>query len=730
MSRFILFQDDWKNYPGAILHTSTPNRSAVELAQKLKLMGIKNNAFFLALLDPSLDGVDPMSENLTELEMVKIGIEINRNCWYYFREIARAPALAGTKADMVTFNRANVSLWWSFFNHITYILTQPRQTGKSFNADLLSTGLQNFWTQNTQINLLTATDKLRQENIERLKKIYETLPGYLNFKDRTDTNNTQMLTINKYNNRYITHVAQSSEQAAHKAARGLTTPIIQIDEGPFQSNIETSTQAAFGAMGAAIAAAVRNNSPYGILWTTTAGNQDDINGKFVYSYVCGAALWSDLFYDAVNEEELRKIVKTHSRSKDYRVYGAFNHRQLGKSDEWLADQLLRTGSVGDKANADYFNIWPSGSASSVIPKETLRMIREGIVEPLHTSVSEVSGYLVRWYIPENQIESYMANNSTVAGIDTSDGVGEDALSFVLTDARSGKLIAANTVNLDNLINYAEWVSWMLIKYSNITAVIERRNQATTIIDYIILKLLSKGIDPFKRLFNWVVNDPLEYKTLYDEVKLPLHQRSQDLYTRAKVYFGFATSGSGRTSRTMIYSTVLLNSAKRFGKLICDSETAGQILSLVERNGRIDHPAGGHDDLVIGWLMGHWLLSRGSNLKFYGIDSSITLQDMDSLKKSMLPQTFNDQIQQRIRTRISELVELMSSEAIESIYARYEQEIKHLDKQLVLGDNEFFSLDKAMDHVRQEREKSKPVSQAPVISMAQRYGYAQSEGYYM
>lgn len=86
----------------------------------------------------------------------------------------------------------------------------------------------------------------------------------------------------------------------------------------------------------------------------------------------------------------------------------------------MMGELRRTGSTGDKADADFFNIWPSGSAASPIDLEVLRKIKTGIKPECFTSISPVAGYLVRWYIPEIELE-HMANNKTVAGVDTSDG---------------------------------------------------------------------------------------------------------------------------------------------------------------------------------------------------------------------------------------------------------------------------------------------------------------------
>jgi hypothetical protein len=135
----ILFKEDWDKpeNKSAIADYTTSNKSFVELAAKLKMMGIENYDFMLALHIPQLRGINPFSKNLTQEQIALISIEAKINPWYYFREIARVPATAGFDDVPLNANRANISLYWLFFNHVTTMLIQPRQTGKSLSTDEL-----------------------------------------------------------------------------------------------------------------------------------------------------------------------------------------------------------------------------------------------------------------------------------------------------------------------------------------------------------------------------------------------------------------------------------------------------------------------------------------------------------------------------------------------------------------------------------------------------------------
>ena len=71
----------------AYIDYETKNKSFTRLSLVLKKMGIKNNYFFLSLLDRDLIGVDPRSPDLTVVQKAKILRECKRNVWYFIREV-------------------------------------------------------------------------------------------------------------------------------------------------------------------------------------------------------------------------------------------------------------------------------------------------------------------------------------------------------------------------------------------------------------------------------------------------------------------------------------------------------------------------------------------------------------------------------------------------------------------------------------------------------------------
>ncbi len=600
-----------------------------------------------------------------------------------------------------------MAVYWLFFNHVTTILIQIRQTGKSFSVDGLMTLLMNILCTNTMINLLTKDDILRSANITRLKEMDSELPFYLKQRGKGDVNNTEEMTIRALGNSYRAHVPQKSPKMALNLGRGLTSPIFHIDEGPFQSNIGISLPSALSAGTAARDTARRNNEPYGTILTTTAGKKDDRDGKFVYDLVCNSAEWTEKFFDAENILELEKLIRKNSRSGELRVNCTFSHKQLGKSDEWLKRAIEEAMVSGEAADRDFFNVWTSGTQSSPLSIDILEKIRASHENESYIQISEPHGYITKWYIPEHEIEYRMANGHYILSSDTSDASGGDDISLFLTDIRTAETIAAGNFNETNLITFAEWLCNWFVKYPNITGIIERRSSGAMILDYLILMLPAKGIDPFKRLFNRAVNDADEYQDRWKEISVPMGRRRGDTLTVHKKTFGFSTSGGGGiTSRTDLYSTTLQNAAKRSADRIKDLTTINQITGLTTRNGRVDHQIGEHDDMVIAWLLVFWLLTQGKNLSHYGIDSKSIFCEVKKPEILNNISYYDYQEQQRIRSEIEDLIEKIGKESDDFIVQRLEFQLRNLNRKLVLEEGEIFSLDDLINSVREQRKQSR------------------------
>lgn len=711
----ILFQDDWDKYPTASIHYETHNPSFIELAKLYRDMGVKNNAFHLALHDPKLRYVNPHSPNLTDEEVQRITIECKVNPWYFLREVLRAPPSGGIDPIMVTANRGNIALWWLFLNHCTVYLIQPRQTGKSFNTDGIMTWLMEIRCDNTKINLLTKDDQLRRKNIGRIKEIMDYLPKYLDLRTKKDANNGEEITVNKKGNTYSTNVAQLSPKAALNMARGLTSAIFHIDEGPFIANIKVALPAALPAQIAAIGNAKVAQAPYGTIYTTTAGKKDDPSGKYIYSQVKESMVFDErLLYDCKDNIELESVVRAHS-NPDRRVYKngvfqvncTFSHKQLGYTDEWLVEAMERTKSYGDDANRDYFNIWTSGNEKSPISVQDAETIARNRQDDYHTFLAW-GGYTLRHYTSEEKLLSTLQNRDCIMGLDTSEASGRDDIGLVIIDAKTLEIVAGGTYNETNLYKFGGFILQLLLSYPKLRFIPEAKSTGVSLLNYLFVRLPENGINPFTRIFNKVVQERMDSEAnqeRYEEVMR--YGRQEMVINKYKKYFGYATAGSGDYSRDNLYGLCFRNAIKYGKDKIKDPILSDQILSLIIKNGRIDHDEHSHDDMVIAWLLAYWFITSGKNLQAYDLDgldvmSEVTenpIVTMDDLKAYR-----ERQEQIGIRKEMIKLYGELEDTTDMYLTMKLEQELRALDKRLILDDREVFSIEQLILQAKEKRKK--------------------------
>lgn len=703
----ILLRQDWDMYPGAIIDVKTPNHTFLKYSALLRTMGVKNHAFPLALLNPELQGVDPFSNNLSMEQMAMVAIECRDNPWYYFREVSMAPGRGSPEPVKFRANRGNMAVFWLYFNHITSMLIQIRQTGKSFSVDSLLVYLTNILLSNSNIAILTKDDTLRAFNSERIRDIQSELPFYLIQKTPADIANTEEITFKSLGNAIRLMVPNKSPKAALNIGRGLTVGTFICDEAAFIYNIGITLPAALAAGTAARDSARVNGDPFGTILMTTAGKKDDRDGAFVFNLLSKSAVWTEKFFDAETPEKLYELVCSNSPGGELRVNCTFSHRQLGYTDEWLKQAVKDALVTGEDADRDFFNKWTSGSLASPLSIELLTMIKQSENTTFYTEIAAPYNYALRWHLEESAVSFVMQNDDHVISIDSSDAVGGDDIGMVIRSVKSGAVVAAGNFNETNLITFCEWLMTLFVKYPRLTLVIERRSTGAMIVDYLIMMMLAKNIDPFRRIFNWVVQNKEEHPERYAEVSKELYLRDNAVYTKYKKEFGFSTSSSGATSRNELYSTTLLNAAKYTGDKTKDPIVIEQIMSLTTRNGRVDHRVGGHDDVCIAWLLSGWLLFNGRNLDHYGIKTREVLSESAVRKKEV--GTSEDQydafVQKQLRQQVEELAEKLRQERDWFISQKIEHKLRAAVAMMKVTDEEKISIDELIRQLKEQKQQA-------------------------
>jgi hypothetical protein len=703
----ILFLKDWKDYPTAIVDLNTKNESFIRYAALLKSMGVKNYYFHLALLNPSLQGVEPHSPTLTKDQKAAIQLECKFNFWYFIREVVRLPKSGGGIGKVYKANRGNISMFWSLLNSVDFACLMPRQTGKSIGADVFKIWLLEYYYKNTEIFLLTKDVKLREKNIKSIKDILNELPSYLDFTTKDDADNTEVITCKFNNNLMTAKVGQANEILALKMGRGHSFPWTQTDETAFIAKGNLAIPAMLAAGTEKRNEARELGLIYGNLFTTTAGKLDTEEGKFAYSIFNDGMYWNEKLYDCTDNIELKETVRKGCNGVGININGTFNHRQLGYSDEWLRTAIREARQNEDDANRDFFNKWTSGTVSNPLPILLLEAISQSEQEPQYIQVTS-ERYSIRWHIPEEQIEYQMKTHHHVITVDSGNMIGRDANALTILDIRDLRPIAVVRVSEDIIHKYSIWLANFMVRYPKTTLIIENKSTGQTIIDTVAATLIKHGINPFSRIYNQIVDEYVTRVTDYDVV----NSRSgfkEETYLTYKKFFGFMTTGD---RRAFLYNTVLKEAAASTGHILKDSYLINEILALEQKSGRVDHPTGGHDDMVISWLLGHWFLKYSKNLSFYGIETRDCLSLVNNEGATLTPEKLEERRKIAVlNMEINELKDnlLSAPNLIET--KKYEKllewKVHEVNK---LGDVTY-SIDSILEDVRNNRVQKKSLREA-------------------
>jgi len=711
----ILFKADWKRYKSAIVDTRTRNKSFLHLADTYRRMGVKHYYFLLALHNPSLQGVDPFDPNLTIQQRVDIAYECKTNLWYFIREVARFPPVSGIEPMPFRANRGNIALMWCFLNHLTAILIQPRQTGKTGSVDILTDWIIDVGSNHTKMMMITKGSDLQTDTISRLKEIRELLPNYMYSKHKEDMDNKSGLNNTMLANEYKTGVARSNRMAANNLGRGLTAAILHLDEAPFISFIGTTMPAAAAAGTAARTFAEKNGAPYGMIITTTAGRRDDRDGGYMYNYVSKAWTWNEAIFDCVDRKDATKLVETGCRGDTVAVNITMSHRQLGFSDAWLYDAIRAAAGSKEDTERDFFNIWNSGSARSPLPTDILHQIAESQRDPVMTEIT-AEHYLIRWYVTEKEREYLRANSRLILGLDPSEGANKDSTALIWIDVASLRVVGSATISLANLIEFADWLARYLIANPDVTLIPERKSTGPMIIDALLAKLPEAGVDPFKRIYNSIVHEAYDSEKgqeAYSEILQPMSMRPSFFYTERKTCFGFKTD---KTLRDLLYGNVLQTACRRLGRYIGDKPLAGELLSLTMKNNRVDHSDLGHDDHCIAWLMGQWMATAALNLSHYGIPSGLVMSTLKETEEADqdLGERWKAEQQKAYSDEIESIMEMLDASGNDAMAVLYEQRLRYLSRKLESqGAPPEYAMDAVMERMRDIKNKRLRLVQSAV-----------------
>ena len=602
------------------LHKETRNKSFLNVHYYLKSIGIQNNAFFLALYDTDLAGIDPFDPLLSQQMKLKVLRECMFNYWYWLRECARVPKQGGsTSGEFYQLHRGNLALNFLMINCFNVFLEQPRQTGKTTGALFRYLWIFQFGTSNSEIMFIHKNHDGSKDNLAHLKVYREMQPSYLRMDSLIGIDGKKMKVIDRAEtlqhpsngNKIKTLASARNKQMANTLGRGCTQPLQYYDEFAWIIHNKLVYESATPAYREAANNAKRNNAPFGILLTTTPGDMTTAEGEYAYGIRNACTEWSERYYD-FSHMELEKIVECNDSSTFFHVI--YTYQQLGRGQDYFKAIVKDLNKEWATIRREVLLEWSIVNDNCPFTKEDLDIIQQFCKQPIR----EVLFGQYRQY--RMQIYQEMdLRDGQIIGVDVAGGNRIDSSAITIINAKTTEVIAALNCNYIPVDDLADVIYELVTKYMpNALVVIEKNGVGMGCVGRLIKSSIKKN------LYYEIKDKVLEERTNGVTVERGTH--------RVKSY-GLDNSHGVRSRLIELLFQRVEYHKDKFICPILHEEMCGLTYKTSGGSTRVDHSIKTHDDQLFSYLMAIYVWYDCPDLaNRFGITRGEILTDSDLEEK--------------------------------------------------------------------------------------------------
>jgi hypothetical protein len=105
---------------------------------------------------------------------------------------------------------------------------------------------------------------------------------------------------------------------------------------------------------------------------------------------------------------------------------------------------------------------------------------------------------------------------------------------------------------------------------------------------------------------------------------------------------------------------------------------------------------------MGWLLGHWFMTKATNLRFYGIDATQVLTQVREAVVLTPLEKLKQRQQAGMRERIKQLVEKIQETNDDAMLRIHEHEMRVIYSKLEMTENEKLTVDEVIAQAKEER----------------------------
>lgn len=678
---------------------STSNKSFINMHYYLKSIGIKNNKFMLSLFDPDLAGVDPYDPSLSLTMKMKITREIQRNYWYFLREVVRVTANGNPRGIRYELNRGNLAFNFCSMYNMNIFFEMPRQVGKTMAAIVRYLYVYNFASANSNITFMNKQNQDAKRNLESFKAVRDLLPSWLqlsqefsvvNGKKKKLPSTVQTIQHPVNHNIIRTVPGARNETAAANLLRGQTITMWWADEWAFTAFNSTIYVNSMPALNKAFINAKRANVPYGITITTTPGRLSTFEGQFAYDMIQNATPFNERWYD-LSYDQIMEIINNNMNS--IFVYIKYSYKQLGLGEKWFYDQCKNMMWKMVDIRREILLEWIDTPENSPFSQDDLETLRGMIHEPIR-EVLILNKYPFKIYNTISLSITGSPIDPPIIGVDVSGGYKRDYTAISVIDSRTTQYIGGLKCNYMSIPDLARTLIWMVKSMMpNAVVNIERNGGFGA---SLIAKLKEPG--GIKDNLYYEVKERILEETS-DELGRPVRVKR-----KTKVY----GLDSSKGSRDLLIEILRERMERHKDKM--PSPTMYDELSkmVVKKTGKVEHSDNSHDDLVFSYLMALYVWYEGKYLKENFNINKATIKTEDSI---------DDTIGKDLEQKYTEILEEFKIPIDDENSAK--KEVDNYLRVLKTGMGTMFS-----DFMKQQREQEQQMLMDMIQNKAVRKAYSE------
>lgn len=366
--------------------------------------------------------------------------------------------------------------------------------------------------------------------------------------------------------------------------------------------------------------AFKNGAPFCRIFITTPGNIDSEPVESTMATRNNATRWSDRLYD-LSTTELYAYLKVNSRNKMF--YIEYTYIQIGKDEEWYQMQCeqLEFDKVRIKREIHLQRI--RGSSESPFDEDDLDVIN-GLQR---TCISEVllnKIYSVRLY------EKLKSEIPYIVGVDCSTGTNNDNTAMTIIDPYNERAVGEFKSPLMSVQDVCTFIRLLVKKIIPRAIICIERNSLG---DAVIQLLKQTEVSPnlyFDR--DNVASNSTDKLDAHGFIKQEAENRR---------FYGIQTNVKTREMMIQILYRLVAEKKESFAVEYVISDLNNLIK---KKSGKIEARPGEHDDNIMSFLIGMYILYHGKRLYMWGFKKGSTPLD-DTLKPMKYEDIYDEMSEQ-------------------------------------------------------------------------------------